>query len=283
MRNFKEKLEADVMLQKKLLRQDMMRLHNTEEEYLTYSNGRFYRNSYFNGKRISKYISSEEKRLLGYLLRRGMYKKRIKIIQNNLHYEELLLKHYQPYDQDSILEKMSSAYKVGFESAELMKEDEKNNAEGTYKKYSYFDADISGWHTTVRGEKRRSKSEVIISNLLDAYKVNYEYEKPLYWDDDVSYNAQSIAYQNKLPHKILPDFTIMLPEGRNIYWEHLGLLADDDYRKKWSDKQLFYFLQGINQGERLIVTCDDADGNFDSSIASEIIEKLAKRQTYVLL
>ena len=132
MRNFKEKLEADVVLQKKLLRQDMMRLHNTEEEYLTYSNGRFYRNSYFNGKRISKYISSEEKRLLGYLLRRGMYKKRIKIIQNNLHYEELLLKHYQPYNQDSILEKMSSAYKVGFESAELMKEDEKNKIIDSY-------------------------------------------------------------------------------------------------------------------------------------------------------
>ena len=75
----------------------------------------------------------------------------------------------------------------------------------------------------------------------------------------------------------------MLPEGREIYWEHLGLLSDDDYRKKWSDKQLFYFLQGINQGERLIVTCDDADGHFDSSIASEIIEKLVKEQAYVLL
>ena len=46
--------------------------------------------------------------------------------------EELLLKHYQPYDQDSILEKMSSAYKVGFESAELMKEDEKNKIIDSY-------------------------------------------------------------------------------------------------------------------------------------------------------
>ncbi|MBQ4650811.1 MAG: hypothetical protein IJB73_08935 [Firmicutes bacterium] len=282
MRNFKGKIEEDVLFQKKILRQDMMRLHKTEEEYLTVSNGRFYRNSYLDGKRISKYISAEEKRLLGYLLRRGLYKKRIKVIQNNLRYEEQLLKHYQPYNQNSILEKMSSAYKIGFASIEFLEDEVINSAQEIYQKYSFFSEETFPGHKTVRGDKRRSKSEVIISNLLDEYKVKYQYEEPLYWNEDISYNMQTIAYQNKLPQKILPDFTIKKADGSDIYWEHLGLLSDADYRKKWSDKQLFYFLQGINQGDRLIVTCDDAEGRFDSSIAASIIEQLAREQGDVL-
>ena len=282
MRNFKEKLEADVVFQKKILRQDLMRLHKTKEEYLTFSNGRFYSNSYLDGKRISKYISAEDKRVLGYLLRRGIYKKRIKIIRENLRYEEQLLKHYQPYDQSSILEKMSLAYQVGFTSIESLEECEKNRLQETYQRYSFFSEETFNWHTTVRGEKRRSKSEVIISNLLDEYKVRYEYEEPLYWDDEIPYSLQSIAWQNKLPQKVLPDFTIKMSDGRDIYWEHLGLLSEEEYRKKWSDKLLFYFLQGINQGDRLIVTCDDAEGRFDSSIAASIIEKLIREQGNVL-
>jgi len=260
-----------------------MRLQKTEEEYITYSNGRFYRNTYINGKRVSKYVSSEEKRLLGYLLRRGIYKKRTKVIKSNLRYEEELLRHYQPYDHHSLLENMSKAYKVGFMSIETLDDDGKRKAEETYNVYSLFEEETVHWHTTVRGEKRRSKSEVIISNLLDEFKVKYKYEECLYWNDEVSYRSQNIAYQNKLPRRILPDFTITMPDESKIYWEHLGLLTDEEYRKKWSDKQLFYFLQGIHQGDRLIVTCDDAEGNFDSSIAAAIVERIAEEQKYVLL
>ena len=52
----------------------------------------------------------------------------------------------------------------------------------------------------------RSKSEVIISNILFDRDIAFFYEKPLYAPDGSFY---------------LPDFTIIW-RGENYYWEHLG-------------------------------------------------------------
>ena len=57
----------------------------------------------------------------------------------------------------------------------------------------------------------RSKSEVIIANLLHAKGINYHYEEPLEFDGITNY----------------PDFTIEDGStGKTYYWEHLGMLND---------------------------------------------------------
>lgn len=64
------------------------------------------------------------------------------------------------------------------------------------------------------GTQVRSKSEVIISNLLSAAGIKYEYEKKLYYSKD---------------KWIEPDFTIELPNGKELYWEHIGMLGREEY------------------------------------------------------
>lgn len=71
------------------------------------------------------------------------------------------------------------------------------------------------------GTQVRSKSEVIISNLLSAAGITYEYEKKLYYTED---------------KWIEPDFTIVLPCGKQIYWEHVGMLGREEYDARWGDK-----------------------------------------------
>ena len=67
----------------------------------------------------------------------------------------------------------------------------------------------------------RSKSEVIIANLLHARGIEYRYEEPLEIDGLTKY----------------PDFTIEDDNtGRTYYWEHLGMLSDERYRKKVARK-----------------------------------------------
>ena len=80
-------------------------------------------------------------------------------------------------------------------------------------------------YTTLKGDRVRSKSEVIIANLLYEYKIDYEYEKKLYYG------------KNKW---IEPDFTVNLPSGGEIYWEHLGMIGTESYDKRWLEKLEIY-------------------------------------------
>jgi exodeoxyribonuclease V alpha subunit len=70
----------------------------------------------------------------------------------------------------------------------------------------------------------RSKSEVIIANLLFDRDVAFFYEKPLYAPDGSFY---------------LPDFTVNW-RGEEYYWEHVGLLNKDEYRRHWEIKKVWY-------------------------------------------
>ena len=76
-------------------------------------------------------------------------------------------------------------------------------------------------YETVDGKHVRSKSEVIICNLLHESGLEYQYEEKLFYDN------------NKW---IEPDFTIKLSNNRKIYWEHVGMLGKEDYDTRWSQK-----------------------------------------------
>ena len=88
----------------------------------------------------------------------------------------------------------------------------------------------SGWyesgkiHEALSGDMLRSKSEVIIANLLHERNVPFRYEQPLFAGDGTLR---------------LPDFTITWA-GRRYYWEHLGRLDLTDYAEAWKEKLAWY-------------------------------------------
>jgi hypothetical protein len=79
-------------------------------------------------------------------------------------------------------------------------------------------------HEALVGCIVRSKSEVIIANLLAAEKIPFRYEVPLFAPDGTFY---------------LPDFTIEW-RGTKYFWEHLGMLDKPDYKEKWEQKRRWY-------------------------------------------
>lgn len=117
-------------------------------------------------------------------------------------------------------------------------------------------------HPTLKGDFVRSKSEALLANLLYLNGIEYEYEKPLYLNG----------------HRIHPDFTIKLPGGRELYWEHLGMAGDAGYDRNWSKKSRIYAENGISEGNGLIIT-RDVNGVFDELDALHKIDlyQLAKR------
>lgn len=70
----------------------------------------------------------------------------------------------------------------------------------------------------------RSKSEVIIANMLVDRDIPFKYEEPLYAADGTMY---------------LPDFTVTF-RGETYYWEHVGMLDRPDYKAHWEKKQKWY-------------------------------------------
>ncbi len=79
---------------------------------------------------------------------------------------------------------------------------------------------------TNNGELVRSKSEMLIANEFYRRGILYEYELP----DDNLQNA-------------LPDFK--LQEYDNVIIEHLGLMTDAEYHKRWNEKAKQYEDEGI--------------------------------------
>jgi ATP-dependent exoDNAse (exonuclease V) alpha subunit len=108
-------------------------------------------------------------------------------------------------------------------------------------------------HTTIREELVRSKSELVIANRLAAHGLSYYYEKPL--------KVSETDF-------VRPDFTIMY-QGEEWYWEHLGLLDDEKYRKRWKKKEKWYKKHKFYN--RLIVSQEI--GGLDSKKIDELIEK----------
>lgn len=113
-------------------------------------------------------------------------------------------------------------------------------------------------HKTANGISVRSKSEVIIANALFCQGIEFTYEQ-----DFTLRNGKMFS----------PDFTIHCYNGHILIWEHLGLLSNKSYRKKWDHKKYEYERNGFIEGDNLLVTIDEEDGSIDS----ESVFKLAKK------
>jgi hypothetical protein len=122
-------------------------------------------------------------------------------------------------------------------------------------------------HVTRRGHGVRSKSEVIISDLLHSKGIEYEYELSLIGRDG---------------RPRYPDFTIEDEEmGQVIYWEHLGMMRVPSYRRRWEAKLVWYRKQGILPwGEGggpngiLLITQDDERGGINVSEIERLVDEV---------
>ncbi len=111
-------------------------------------------------------------------------------------------------------------------------------------------------HRTLTGEMVRSKSEVIVANVMTNSGIDYEYE----------------AILGVAPNDFrLPDFTLTY-KGKIYYWEHLGMLNLESYRKEWERKKEWYEKHKLIG--QLVISQDGPDGSIDS----QEIERIAKER-----
>lgn len=124
-----------------------------------------------------------------------------------------------------------------------------------------FDEDMPEIYTA-KEERVRSKSEVIIADILNAEGIPYKYECPL------KLKGGRILY---------PDFTVLnVKLRREMYWEHLGMMDDAEYVEKAIQKISVYEQNGIFQGDRLVLTYETRKSPIDLRVVRRIVGRWLK-------
>lgn len=118
----------------------------------------------------------------------------------------------------------------------------------------------SQFYYSNRDDKMRSKSEVLIANMLYDSGIPFLYEKP---------------FRTKNGRILHPDFTLLnLKTRQEIIWEHLGLMSDSDYQMNASMKIRQYEASGYFIGHGLIITFETTNTPFNNRDINQLISQL---------
>lgn len=109
-----------------------------------------------------------------------------------------------------------------------------------------------------QGKLLRSKSEVIIDMMLYKNHIPFRYEDKLILKGIEMY----------------PDFTIRHPiTGEMVYWEHFGLMDEEEYRNSVYKKLKLYCDNGIIPSINLITTYETKQHPLDANHVEAIIKE----------
>ena len=122
---------------------------------------------------------------------------------------------------------------------------------------------------TARGERVRSKSEVIIADTLFRMKIPYRYEYPHRMR--VAPNGSKASEKSLL---FYPDFTCLnVRTRREFIWEHFGLVDDAEYAKQMVSKIENFAKNGYFPGDGLIASMESAE----TPLSTNMVELLAQK------
>ena len=142
---------------------------------------------------------------------------------------------------------------------EVYQQEDREWREKQYVKSDRFPQHLT--HRTGTGEMVRSKSEVIIYEMLLKYDIAFRYE----WREFID------------GYEVHPDFTIRRRDGKLFYWEHCGMMNQQNYVDRYHWKINLFEKNKIVLWDNLILTFDDPYGNIDvNMIESEIRNKLLR-------
>ncbi len=125
-----------------------------------------------------------------------------------------------------------------------------------------FLANTTEFHT-LRGERVRSKSEIIIADTLSRMNIPYRYEFPL-----------KIKTENGEKHTFYPDFLCLnLRTRQEFIWEHFGMMDDSEYTTSMVRKLKLYEKNGIYIGRSLIISVENSAAPIDAKQIEKIAEQ----------
>lgn len=259
--NSRECVERDLNLQKNTLKryQEQLKKLPRGNLYASERKGvRYYTKvTNYRGKKRSEYLGKETNLQVQLLQKKYYLRKAIQAMESNIPMMEKFLANYKPIDPNVLQRTFPRAYQnlpqSCFDEAGVF--DLSRWGSEPYEKSTYKSENLL--NSTKKGDKVRSKSEVIIANAVAARGLEYRYEE--------------VTYING--YKKAPDFKVIDPRtGAIIYWEHLGLITDMEYLRQALYRIADYIRDGIVPGVNLILTFDDGENHIDSLMIERTLD-----------
>lgn len=185
-------------------------------------------------------------------------KKSISVMEDNIKAADKYLKKFKDYMPEDVMSSLPAAYRF-------------SDLEGLPEVISFADGERWGnqpydrnmryperlIHKTMEGDMVRSKSEVILADILYQRKIPYHYEERL-------------LLGNK---EIAPDFKIAVrSENCFKFLEHCGMLNNPGYCDSLVWKMRQYMQYGYVPWKDVIFTFDNMDGSIDTMTINRIID-----------
>lgn len=205
-----------------------------------------------------EYLGNSSNIRVQQLQKKYFLNKSIQAIESNIKWMEKFIVHYKNTDPNFMQANFPKAYQSLPENCYDLAGtfNLRQWASKEYRKSKEYPEHLR--HKTKQGFLVRSKSEVIIANSVADRGLFCRYEEVLYLKDGT---------------RLFPDFVIANPkENRLVYWEHFGMLFDEEYQEKMVWKIKKYIENGIVPGVNLIITFDDQDGNIDSMMIERTLD-----------
>ena len=209
---------------------------------------KYYHNFKEDKKLKKKYIPNRYISKARLLAQKSYNKKVIKILENRIKLIKKLLKNYSPNEIENEYKNLSKERKdlviplvTSYEDDLIIWKSKEYNKKEFYNDYNII--------LTNKGERVRSKSEKILADTFNMYNLDYKYECPINLKNGLTF---------------YPDFTFLSPKtGKEIYYEHFGMMDSPEYSRKAIKKIETYEKNGISLGKDLLVTFETSDKIFD--------------------
>lgn len=232
----------------------------------------FYRNR---GEKKIRYIRKGDRLSVMKLVVDAFNFRACEVLVNNISILDKAICELQPYDSESIVDSLPDAYKDALEEYGEGHAEDNDRTNQTIKPETPSENSfkMKNKYPVSNGLIVRSKSEALIAEYLLAAGIAFRYEKAL---DLVNVTNDDAGYEYVSTERVYPDFTIYLPDGSVLLWEHEGMMDTEKYRKRNLRKLMLYFRNGYYVPKNLIFTMESDDKPLDTDAIRRIIDGFIK-------
>lgn len=207
---------------------------------------------------IGKYLTANDKTTAAALAQKDYDTKLIKALEEQLSVIDRFISDFDPDKPVQVYKDLSCPRKTLLTPVFMTDEEfVKQWQNAPYEKLGFKKDDPEFY--TARGERVRSKSEILIADSLFRHNIPYRYEYPLYHDGVL------IA---------APDFNCLnVRTRREYYWEHLGMMGQENYANRNVKKINKYTLNEMFDEKSLIITMETDNAPLNTRVIEEKIRK----------
>lgn len=205
-----------------------------------------------------KYIPNKDRALAVQLAQKDYDTKLLKVLKEQKKAIENFIEAYDPDAAEQVYEKLSEQRKA-LVTPEYLSDEEfvQQWMSQPYNRLGFKKEDQEFY--TAKGERVRSKSEILIADALLRHDVPYLCEVPVY-NNGVIFAAPDFKCLNKRLRKV-------------YYWEHLGKLGDQEYSDRNVKKLEKYALADDFDEKSLILTFETENHPLNTKVIEEKIRK----------